>query len=159
MLMAVRADSQTTVVNAEATVAPTSPFKGLPSSPIRAVLSLPSRIVNYFASIIYVAIQYVLAWTFAPPPPPHGHGDRKPFGRIAVIGAGLTGVSSAAHCIAHGFEVVIFESKNETGGIWADVNKCVSLSKPSARTDLIWSASQDFGLAVRRKNRDAAVLG
>lgn len=30
-------------------------------------------------------------------------------GRIAVIGAGLTGVSSAAHAVAHGFDVVIYE--------------------------------------------------
>ena len=36
----------------------------------------------------------------------------KPRGRIAVIGAGLTGVSSAAHAIAHGFDVVIYEQSD-----------------------------------------------
>ena len=34
---------------------------------------------------------------------------------IAVIGAGLTGISSAAHAIAHGFDVVIFEQKDDIG--------------------------------------------
>lgn len=35
----------------------------------------------------------------------------KPFGRVAIVGGGLTGVSSAAHLVAHGFEVVIFEAE------------------------------------------------
>lgn len=39
----------------------------------------------------------------------------KPRGRIAVIGAGLTGVSSAAHAIAHGFDVVIYEQSDSIG--------------------------------------------
>ncbi|KDQ22813.1 hypothetical protein PLEOSDRAFT_1051364, partial [Pleurotus ostreatus PC15] len=53
----------------------------------------------------------------------------KPYGRIAVIGAGLTGVSSAAHCVAHNFEVVIYEenSRDKLGGIWAHVNSTSGL--------------------------------
>lgn len=41
---------------------------------------------------------------------PHIPRD-KPYGRIAIIGAGLTGVSTAAHAVDHGFEVVIFEAE------------------------------------------------
>ncbi|KAF7546256.1 hypothetical protein G7Z17_g8564 [Cylindrodendrum hubeiense] len=43
---------------------------------------------------------------------------------IAVIGAGITGVTSAAHCVGHGFDTVIFESGSEdqVGGIWTRVN-------------------------------------
>jgi len=37
---------------------------------------------------------------------------QKPLGRIAIIGAGLTGVSSAAHAVDNGFEVIIFESSS-----------------------------------------------
>lgn len=127
------ADSQTTAVNSEATVpSPASPFKGLPGSPVHAVISLPGRLISFIVTTLYVGLQYILAYLFTPPAPgnktSHEQTRRQPFGRIAVIGAGLTGVSSAAHCIAHGFEVVIFESKDKTGGIWADVNKCVSLS-------------------------------
>ena len=50
-----------------------------------------------------------------------------PYGRIAVIGAGLTGVSSAAHCISHGFDVVIYDKSDTVGGIWAHVNKTSGL--------------------------------
>ncbi|KAK5989735.1 putative monooxygenase [Cladobotryum mycophilum] len=44
--------------------------------------------------------------------------------RIAVIGAGITGVSAAAHIIGHGFDVTIFESRGKAnlGGIWSRVN-------------------------------------
>jgi hypothetical protein len=41
--------------------------------------------------------------------------------KIAIIGAGLTGVSAAAHCVGHGFDVQIFEAgpKEHLGGIWS----------------------------------------
>jgi len=41
--------------------------------------------------------------------------------RIAVIGAGITGVTAAAHCVGHGFDVCIFEagSAEKLGGIWS----------------------------------------
>jgi hypothetical protein len=41
--------------------------------------------------------------------------------KIAIIGAGITGVMAAAHCIGHGFDVVIFEanSQKNLGGIWS----------------------------------------
>jgi cation diffusion facilitator CzcD-associated flavoprotein CzcO len=40
--------------------------------------------------------------------------------KIAVIGAGLTGVPVSSHYIGHGFEVTIFEqgSREHLGGIW-----------------------------------------
>lgn len=37
---------------------------------------------------------------------------------VAVIGAGISGVSSAAHLLRHGFEVVVFERSSVTGGVW-----------------------------------------
>ncbi|KIJ06722.1 hypothetical protein PAXINDRAFT_103253 [Paxillus involutus ATCC 200175] len=55
----------------------------------------------------------IAGWKQAPPPERIEH----PYGRIAVIGAGLTGISSAAHAISHGFEVVIFEADDRVGGI------------------------------------------
>lgn len=47
----------------------------------------------------------------------HEAGETK----VAIIGAGITGVTSAAHCIGHGFDVVIFEAgdENSLGGIWS----------------------------------------
>ncbi|KAF2453806.1 dimethylaniline monooxygenase (N-oxide forming) [Lineolata rhizophorae] len=45
--------------------------------------------------------------------------------RVAVIGAGLSGVSGAAHCIGYGCDVMIFERhpRDGLGGIWAQVNE------------------------------------
>ncbi|KAK2596558.1 hypothetical protein N8I77_013443 [Diaporthe amygdali] len=41
-----------------------------------------------------------------------------PIKTVAVIGAGISGVSSAAHLLRHGFEVVVFERSSVTGGVW-----------------------------------------
>ena len=76
---------------------------------------------------LYSIFQWVLDTLLSPnPPPPHAH-LRRP--KIAVIGAGLTGVSSASHCVGHGFDVTIFEAGDEKslGGIW-------SVSHPSKDT-------------------------
>ena len=68
---------------------------------------------------LYSWIQWFLDKLLSPtPPPPHAR-LRRP--RIAVIGAGLTGVSAASHCVGHGFDVTIFEAgdENNLGGIWS----------------------------------------
>lgn len=52
-------------------------------------------------------------------------------GRIAIIGTGITGIASAAHCVSHGFDVVIYEKKSDLGGIWADVNRTSGLQLDS----------------------------
>jgi heterodisulfide reductase subunit A-like polyferredoxin len=73
--------------------------------------------------LFYELIQWVLIKIFAPyPPQPDTHLTRP---KIAVIGAGLTGVSAAAHIIGHGFDVHIFEkgSEDNVGGIWTKVNR------------------------------------
>ncbi|THV06599.1 FAD/NAD(P)-binding domain-containing protein [Dendrothele bispora CBS 962.96] len=77
--------------------------------------------------LVYQLIQWLIAKLLSPtPPPPHAKLSRP---RIAIIGAGLTGVSSAAHCVGHGFDVVIFEAgpKEHLGGIWARVNNTSGL--------------------------------
>ena len=68
---------------------------------------------------IYQLIQWILIALFTPPPPKDGTKLRRP--RIAIIGAGLTGVSAAAHCVGHGFDVHIFEAEDRKylGGIWS----------------------------------------
>jgi len=71
---------------------------------------------------IYWIWQTLLDTLLSPTPPrPNAHLSRP---RIAVIGAGLTGVSAASHCIGHGFDTVIFEagSRDAVGGIWAKVS-------------------------------------
>ena len=67
---------------------------------------------------VYGFIQALIARVFSPNPPPPRRQLHGP--RIAVIGAGITGINSAAHCVGHGFEVTIFEagSREQLGGIW-----------------------------------------
>ncbi|KAK6349664.1 hypothetical protein TWF696_005943 [Orbilia brochopaga] len=71
--------------------------------------------------------QFLLNKLFSPDPPPPAANLQRP--RIAVIGAGMTGVAAAAHCIGHGRQVVIFEagSRDNLGGIWSRVNSTSGL--------------------------------
>jgi len=67
---------------------------------------------------LYAIWQRLLDIILAPtPPPPNANLSRR---KIAVIGAGLTGVSAASHCVGHGFDVVLFEAgdRDSVGGIW-----------------------------------------
>ncbi|KAA1470893.1 FAD/NAD-P-binding domain-containing protein [Dentipellis sp. KUC8613] len=86
----------------------------------------PWRAILLGFSIFYILVQGLIIFFFKPSPP---NDDKleKPFGRIAIIGAGLTGVSSAAHCIAHNFDVVLYEAGPRPGGIWSHVNKTSGL--------------------------------
>ena len=68
---------------------------------------------------LFQFIQWLLDKLLSPTPPlPHAQLCRP---KIAVIGAGLTGVSAAAHCVGLGFDVQIFEAgpRRNLGGIWS----------------------------------------
>ena len=79
-------------------------------------------------SFIYQIIQIAIAFVFAPLTPA-SHVKQVPLGHVAIIGAGVTGISTAAHLIGHGFEVTIFEAGSEErlGGIWSRVNSTSGL--------------------------------
>lgn len=68
----------------------------------------------------YSVLQYLIDKILSPNPPKF---EDKQLSRpkVAIIGAGLTGVSAAAHCVGHGFDVHIFEadSREHLGGIWS----------------------------------------
>jgi ribulose 1,5-bisphosphate synthetase/thiazole synthase len=70
-------------------------------------------------TFIYTLIQWIIGKLIAPNPPRPGAKLGRP--RIAIIGAGLTGVSAASHCVGHGLDVKIFEAGPESnlGGIWS----------------------------------------
>lgn len=68
---------------------------------------------------LYQLLQWTLDILLSPEPPAPGVKPGRP--KIAIIGAGLTGVSAAAHCVGHGFDVQIFEAgpRKNLGGIWS----------------------------------------
>ncbi|KAH6673502.1 hypothetical protein B0J14DRAFT_512051 [Halenospora varia] len=78
-------------------------------------------------AFIYMLIQWFLDKLLSPTPPAPNAELGRP--KIAIIGAGLTGVSAASHCVGHGFDVQIFEAgpKEQLGGIWSRVNNTSGL--------------------------------
>ncbi|KAI5999124.1 FAD/NAD(P)-binding domain-containing protein [Pisolithus albus] len=68
--------------------------------------------------MLYWFVQGILISIFKPRPPPER--VKRPYARIAVIGGGLTGVSSAAY-------VTIYEASDRIGGIWAHENQTSGL--------------------------------
>ncbi|WPH01928.1 baeyer-villiger monooxygenase [Acrodontium crateriforme] len=84
-------------------------------------------LINNPLNFLYQVIQCILSWILSPTPPPRNANLGRP--KIAVIGAGLTGVSSASHIVGHGFDVTIFEAggRDHLGGIWAKVNNTSGL--------------------------------
>jgi ribulose 1,5-bisphosphate synthetase/thiazole synthase len=48
--------------------------------------------------------------------------------KVAVIGAGVSGLASAKHLKAAGLEIVIYERSSVSGGVW-----CVNSPLPSHR--------------------------
>ncbi|KAL2810016.1 hypothetical protein BJX63DRAFT_423381 [Aspergillus granulosus] len=104
----------------------------MPDSSPRSII--PAFIRHPFLqtfTVFYVLFQRIITWVFAPGPPPSGPiVNNLPKKKVAVIGTGLTGVSSAAHCIGHGFDVQLFEARSKDkglGGIWSRVNSTSAL--------------------------------
>ena len=64
--------------------------------------------------------------------PVNGQIRFEPGLRIAVIGAGISGVCSAAHLLRHGLRVTVFERSEIEGGVWHfDERVCDDPSYPS----------------------------
>ncbi|GAA5871132.1 hypothetical protein JCM16303_001701 [Sporobolomyces ruberrimus] len=114
-------DSDSTVVTGSI-----KPRKAHSSRSMNSLLRLPIHVGLVLLRYVYLLYQSILAYVFSGPYHPLREGQ-KPLGRIAIIGAGLTGISSAAHAVDHGFEVVIFEGEKSVGGVWARENSTSQL--------------------------------
>jgi hypothetical protein len=92
-------------------------------------LCITNPLLSIF-SIFYFLTQTFFAWIFGPSRHQTKSFQGLPKRKIAIIGAGLTGISSAAHCVSHGFEVKIFEARGKEkglGGIWS-VSQSIAIS-------------------------------
>lgn len=106
-------------------VARTNPVIAAFVACFKSVLGYLTLPVYFILHSLYVFVQGIFIRMFKPRPPPER--IKHPYARIAVIGGGLTGVSSAAHAVSHGFEVVLYEAADRIGGIWAHENKTSGL--------------------------------
>lgn len=90
---------------------------------IMGVQSTLQQFINQPFIFLFQIFQYLLDRLLSPTPPAPSSQLSRP--KIAIIGAGLTGVSSASHCVGHGFDVTIFEAgeRKHLGGIWAKVRQ------------------------------------
>ncbi|KAK3985647.1 hypothetical protein QBC44DRAFT_334550 [Cladorrhinum sp. PSN332] len=71
-----------------------------------------------FVSLLQQLLPIKFLLSPSPPPPSNAHRPDAP--KLAIVGAGITGLTSAAHCIGHGFsDITIFEATPFPGGIWA----------------------------------------
>lgn len=87
---------------------------------IRGAYALVYGIIIY----IYEVVQLFVAWMFSPVVPQNPHGK---LGKVAVVGAGLSGISTASQLVSRGFDVTIFEAGSKPGGIWTHVNSTSGL--------------------------------
>ncbi|CZT09957.1 related to ACB 4-hydroxyacetophenone monooxygenase [Rhynchosporium agropyri] len=88
----------------------------------------PNPLLHPFL-FMYQIIQWFLDKLLSPEAPPPGTEPELGRPKIAIIGAGLTGVAAASHCVGHGFDVRMFEKgdRKALGGIWSRVNKTSGL--------------------------------
>ncbi|MBK9055357.1 MAG: NAD(P)/FAD-dependent oxidoreductase [Chloroflexi bacterium] len=67
--------------------------------------------------------------------------------RVAVIGAGISGIAAANILKKNGFEAVVFEKSDKLGGIWATAYPAVHLQNIYNQyhlSDYPWSFQPDF---------------
>ncbi|KAK7533023.1 uncharacterized protein J3D65DRAFT_634094 [Phyllosticta citribraziliensis] len=91
------------------------------------ITALIQRFLSHPILFLFDVFQFLLDKLLSPTPPPPNANLSRP--KIAIIGAGLTGVSAASHCVGHGFDCTIFEAGNRKtlGGIWSKVNNTSGL--------------------------------
>ncbi|BFZ64366.1 hypothetical protein YB2330_005509 [Saitoella coloradoensis] len=109
---------------------------------------------------LYELLQRLIHYLFSPRPPLSAqYASSHAQLRVAIIGAGLTGVSSAAHCIGHGVDVVLFEKggKDNLGGIWTKVNDTSGLQINSLmyrfHPDVTWHTGYPTRSSIVREIR------
>ncbi|GAA96757.1 uncharacterized protein L969DRAFT_67256 [Mixia osmundae IAM 14324] len=95
----------------------------------KGVIYTITSLINEIVSFIYRFVQHCIAFVFAPSLPPPQDQRNAAYGHVAVIGAGVSGVSTAAHLIGNGFLVTLYDDSpaKAPGGVWARVNKTSGL--------------------------------
>ncbi|KAJ5423191.1 Dimethylaniline monooxygenase N-oxide-forming [Penicillium cf. griseofulvum] len=75
--------------------------------------------------------------------------------RVAVIGAGISGVVTAGHLLAAEIQVTVFERNDAAGGVWLyDKRTPIEVHYPSSKP----SASQEYVKDERGENERKILL-
>ncbi|KAK9052123.1 hypothetical protein SSX86_028751 [Deinandra increscens subsp. villosa] len=64
--------------------------------------------------------------------------------QIAIIGAGVAGLTACKHCLSKGFNPIVFELESEIGGVWTKTIRTTRLQIPKAMyqfSDFPWPPS------------------
>lgn len=117
-------ESDSTVVTGSIIPEQTRPSRS--KSLLFSIYRFPVHLSLVALRYVYLVYQSILAHIFSGEYQPLPESE-KFLGRIAIIGAGLTGISSAAHAVDHGFDVVIYEAEESVGGVWARENSTSQL--------------------------------
>lgn len=89
--------------------------------------------INYDQSLRIREVKRFLAEEAVPQPPAQRHGDA---GRVAVIGAGPSGLSAAYYLHQAGFSVTVYEARDFAGGMVADAIPAFRLDEKALHTDI-----------------------
>ncbi|XP_041357344.1 dimethylaniline monooxygenase [N-oxide-forming] 1-like [Gigantopelta aegis] len=68
----------------------------------------------------------------------------KPGRRVAILGAGVSGLASIKSCLEEGLEPICFEQRREIGGMWSGVDESLTGCAPQPYKSLVTNSSKEM---------------
>ncbi|WVZ92926.1 hypothetical protein U9M48_038956 [Paspalum notatum var. saurae] len=87
--------------------------------------------------------------------------DARKLKRVAIIGAGPSGLTACKHALSKGFRPVVFEAADGVGGVWTRTLASTKLQTPAAAfrfSDFPWPADVTTAAELPRSDQVAAYM-